>query len=105
MYDTPVSIGLGFSSASSAQSGGPFTNNSDIVFGEGIFGATSQDEAQTATPTASTSVPVGATVANPYAPNAAVASGSGGSNSTLIYAGIGIIIVAGLAIWLVNRKG
>ena len=102
----PITAGLGVSSstAEAANSGGPFTNNSEIVFGEGIFGATEQTGTQTAVPTATATSDPFAGNANPYAANAAAAPAAGGSSvSTLLIAGaIGLIALG--AIWYFTRK-
>jgi hypothetical protein len=96
-----LGLGIAPSGANLSQSGGPFVNNSEIVFGNGIFGAQYQDQQATANPTAAASGK-GEAVANPYAPNGSLVSSLGGSSPYLIYGAIAI--AGGLALWYILRK-
>jgi hypothetical protein len=100
----PIDLGVGIAPSASnlSQSGGPFVNNSEIVFGNGIFGAQYQDQSAQANPTASASGK-GSAVANPYAPNGSLVSSAGGSSSLLLYGAIAV--AGGLALWYFLRKG
>ena len=105
MAGSYLDLGLGVSPSASnlSQSGGPFTNNSEIVFGNGIFGATYQDQQANPDVTAAASGK-GDAVANPYAPNATGGLlGSSSSSSLLLYAGLAIAAVA--VVWYLHKKG
>lgn len=100
--------GLAQSPASGAESGGPFVNNAQIVFGEGIFGQTSQStsQGQSQFPSASADASQGATpaVSNPYAPNASLTPSATGSatSSLLLYGALGVIVLLG--VWYFYKK-
>jgi hypothetical protein len=98
-----LGLGIAPSASNQSQSGGPFTNNSEIVFGNGIFGATYQDQSAESNPSAAASG-YGAAVANPYAPNATGSLlGSSNSSSLLLYAGLAVAAVA--VVWYLHKKG
>ncbi|MGA2853903.1 MAG: hypothetical protein ABSE90_07230 [Verrucomicrobiota bacterium] len=103
MAEMPITVGLGVSQsvAQAANSGGPFTNNAEIVFGNGIFGQTSQNEAQTATPTSTASADPFAHNANPNTGETGTLSGGSSMSTFLIYGAIAAAALA--AIWLLNR--
>jgi LPXTG-motif cell wall-anchored protein len=103
--DTAMDFGIGIapSSSNQSQSGGPFTNNSEIVFGNGIFGATYQDQSAQSNPSAAASG-YGAAVANPYAPNGALVPSSG-ETSMSTWLIVGAVVAGALAFWYLHKKG
>jgi hypothetical protein len=98
-----VDLGVAPSASNLSQSGGPFVNNAEIIFGSADLGAIEQNQSATSNPSAAASG-AGSAVANPYAPNATTTYASGsGTSSLLLYGAIGVVGL--LAVWYFMNKG